>query len=302
MLGITGPSHTTMIVTFLFIIGLSSVLVLISAPLTSVSPFLKINWLKLTADGGVTNTIKSPLDDVENSTADDALSKNNERSQKQIQISHATSMNRYPNEFAIVKEYVDEHMSSKSKKKFLSFGASTGLEAISLATMYFNGTKHPDIEIYGVDLDPKTLEEAKQNVVKHIPQEPKIIFFNGKDKDIDYYGPYDVIFANSVLCFNPDSSNPDGEINLKNIMNHFNFDEFEDVLVTIDASLREGGLFAMVNSNYHFKDSSVAKRYKTVGNCTEENFVPKVDREKNILVWKEQDKALGCVWMKERSK
>jgi len=232
---------------------------------------------------------------------DDDLSKNvpkNNRIQKQIQLSHTTAMNRYPDEYAAVKEYVEEHMASKPNMKFLSFGSATGLEAISLASLYFYHSKHSDINIYGVDLDQKTLDEAKENVAKQNPPilEPKISFFNGNDADIDDYGKYDVIFANSVLCFHGR-----GKIPAKAITKHFSFDDFEATLTDLDASLREGGLFAMVNSNYYFEDSVVAKRYKRVANCTG-NFVPKVDRVKNILVENPDNKALDCVWMKESSK
>jgi len=222
----------------------------------------------------------------------------NDRIQNQIQVSHTTAMNRYPDEYTAVKEYVEDHMSSTPNMKFLSFGSSTGLEAISLASLYFNDTKHSNITIYGVDIDQTTLNEAKQNVAKQNPPilESKISFFNGKDTDINAYGKYDVIFANSVLCFHGSR-----DASAKNIMAHFSFDDFEATLTNLDTSLREGGLFAMVNSNYFFEDSTVGKRYKRVANCTT-NFVPKLDRVTKILVQNPDNKAVDCVWMKESSK
>eukprot|EP00550_Attheya_septentrionalis_P008309 CAMPEP_0198279968 /NCGR_PEP_ID=MMETSP1449-20131203/153_1 /TAXON_ID=420275 /ORGANISM="Attheya septentrionalis, Strain CCMP2084" /LENGTH=310 /DNA_ID=CAMNT_0043975219 /DNA_START=74 /DNA_END=1006 /DNA_ORIENTATION=+ len=228
---------------------------------------------------------------------DNAINKNDDRIHKQLQFSHFTGMNRYPDEYAFVKKFVDDNMSSKTNKKILSFGASTGLEVISLATLYYNDIAYSDsIDIYGVDLDEKTLNKARQNVAEHDPPilEPKITFFNGRDKAIEAYGDYDVIFANSVLCLHENGAQ------LDQITDHFPFKDFEAAIATLDASLNEGGLFAMVNSNYNFKETATAKRYKAVAKCTG-NFVPRVDQENNILVENEGNIALDCVWMKEHT-
>ena len=71
----------------------------------------------------------------------------------QIQESHVTGMNRYPDEYSFVKNYVDTNWIGKSSVKLLSFGSSTGEEVISLATLYFQSPKYKHIAVYGTDID-----------------------------------------------------------------------------------------------------------------------------------------------------
>ena len=81
---------------------------------------------------------------------------------KQIQLSHATNLNRYPDEYGAVKTYFD-HNALLKPGKILSFGSSTGEEAISLVNMYFQSSEYKDWTIYGVDIDEATLKTARDN-------------------------------------------------------------------------------------------------------------------------------------------
>lgn len=218
---------------------------------------------------------------------------------KQIQKSHGTSMNRYPDEYLAVKLYLDHNLDSTPKRKILSFGSSTGEEAITLASLYFNSEKHDDYRIYAVDIDEPTLTIARKNAEKYNIPESKIYFFNGMETNIDFYGEYDVIFANSVLCFHG-SGNAGFASMYEAITTRFPFNDFESTLLTLDASLKEGGLLAIVNSNYEFGDSNVSKRYEAVAQC-EGNFVPKVDAEKKVLVDLDMKVKRDCVWVKTTS-
>jgi chemotaxis methyl-accepting protein methylase len=111
--------------------------------------------------------------------------------QSQIQLSHTSAMNRYPDEYSAVQTYFRTEMSggisdsdgtTMKNKKMLSFGAATGEEAITLASMYFSNST---FTVYGVDLDEGSLETAKTSAAAHSPKldDGKIIFFNGQDTD-----------------------------------------------------------------------------------------------------------------------
>ena len=206
----------------------------------------------------------------------------------QIQDSHVTAFNRYPEEYSFAKQYFDDHLSTKTDKKLLSFGASTGEEAITLATKYFIGIEPT---VYGVDLDQRSLNKAQQNIAHNEDiEDGKITLFNGKDTYITEYGPYDAIFANSVLCFNGKRTKP------HDIVERFSFEKFEGILNYLDSSLNVGGLLSIVNTNYHFSDSDIAKRYKPLTKCPG-NFVKKVD--KDTVQFVDADDSLDCVWVKE---
>jgi len=136
-----------------------------------------------------------------------------EAGQSQIPLSNATAMNRYPDEYEAVREHLRGRDSNNksSKYKLLSFGSSTGEEAITLATMYYSddgGGGDNTVVFFGVDLHQESIDKARASWVavttnkggKIIP-EGKVTFFNGKDTSISAHGPYTAIFANSVLYY-----------------------------------------------------------------------------------------------------
>jgi tRNA1(Val) A37 N6-methylase TrmN6 len=186
-------------------------------------------------------------------------------SRTQIQASHVTGQDRYPDEYLFIKKkHLDSHWNNKfdSSVKFLSFGSSTGEEAISLATLYFNSKEYSNISFYGVDIDGPTIKQARRNADMIRSQlYSNITFFDGRDTDISFHGKYDVILANSVLCF---YDHP-----LKKVLLHFTFDQFEKTFQSLDASLKVGGLFGMVNSNYNIEDTMLAKNTNQLLNVRE---------------------------------
>ena len=212
-------------------------------------------------------------------------------SQTQIQVSHVTGRDRYPDEYLFIKKYLDSHWNSKSDSsvKILSFGSSTGEEAISLATLYFNSKEYSYISLYGVDIDGPTVEKATRYADIICSQlYSNITFFDGRHADISVHGKYDVILANSVLCFY--------EHPLKEVLLHFTFDQFEKTFQSLDASLKVGRLFGMVNSNYNIEDTTLAKKYKPIAKC-EGNFVPRISRETSSFVTT-KGQTMDCVWVK----
>ena len=163
-----------------------------------------------------------------------------------------------------------------------------------MATLYFDSPKYKNFIIFGTDIDEATIDKAIFNADKissnhHL----NITFFNGKNVDLNVHGEYDVIFANSVLCFYNGPNNP-----VEKILNYFTFSQFTETLQALDNSLKVGGLLAMVNFNYYFEDTDLAKRYRPLAKCGE-NFVPRVDLQSNTFV-STMDQNLDCVWVKTR--
>lgn len=217
--------------------------------------------------------------------------KQNTAGRIQIQESHTSYFNRYPDEYSSVEKYFYEDR--KKKMKFLSFGAANGMEAITLAAVYFNDTMYDDATVFGVDLHQPGLDQGKATAAAYEPKfsEGKITFFNGEDTSISVHGPYDAIFANSVLCFHGSRG-----VNPQSIVGKYPFENFEASLDYLDGSLKVGGVLAIVNSNYHFSDTNMFKKYKAISKCN--NFVPKVNVD-TISYEKVDLSALDCVWVKE---
>jgi hypothetical protein len=214
-----------------------------------------------------------------------------------IQVSHWTKMDRYPDEYLAVKEILKTSWSNTSTLKLLSFGSSTGEEAITLATRYFTRNEgFFDVAIYGFDIDDPTLNEAKKKVESYGRQLP-IRFFDGKNTSLKVHGKYDAIFANSVLCHHDVGSVP---ITMEVIESRFTFQDFETSLLSLDAALNDGGVLAMVNTNYNLIDTVLAGRYDPVAQCSG-NFVPRIDVKNHELIESTENTAKDCVWKKKSS-
>lgn len=224
--------------------------------------------------------------------------------QLQIQKSHYTERDRYQEQYTTIKEHLDNQ--GDDLKRLLSFGSSIGMEAITLANMYFTDPKY---SIFGVDIDEETLDQARKNIaneVEPIHGKEKVTFFNGEDTKIGEYGPYDAIFANSVFCVNPV---PKG--GAKEILEKFSFSDFDSSISYLDENLKVGGILGIVNTHYLFSDSTVYKKYKPLSvKCP--NFVQKIsykegkkigfttmDEEEEGAVFQRDSITLRpCVWVK----
>merc|ERR1719491_670219 len=234
-----------------------------------------------------------------------ATQQQQEVGQSQLQLSHASAMNRYPDEYAAVRDYLhgrDDVESTNNKGaasnyhyNLLSFGSATGEEAITLATMYYpdndndNGGGENTVSIFGVDLHQDSINKARASWVRiaaaattnnnnnggnRIIPEGKVTFLNGKETSISVYGLYDAIFANSVLC-----SHATKGATPASILQKYPFAQFEASVGYLDASLKVGGVLAIVNANYHFARSEISTRYTPLLGAQCINFVPKVDAE-----------------------
>ena len=173
-----------------------------------------------------------------------------------IQNMHTTQIDRYPSIYSAVRSVALKN--NLRAPKILSFGCSVGLEAFTLAKMYF-----PDSAIVGTDLKEALLIEAKRN---NECFGSRVQFFNSAKFPLNNFGKYDIIFANSVLCVHPPP--PGG------VFHTFPYTEFNKAVESLDSILKPSGLLVMVNTNYRFEDTNVSQGYYRVqrGQC--HNYVP----------------------------
>lgn len=164
---------------------------------------------------------------------------------KQNQISHYTSMNRYPDIFTEVKSKYP------TPQRILSFGCSTGEECVTLHK-YF-----PCANVIGLDINEEIIEQNKiQNKYEKIEYHSKVDSLKNK---------YDLIFANSVLCVWPENT---GE---------YTFETFEETLKVIDDLLNVEGILCIYNSKYLFTETIIFhQNYKIINTQhNETGFVTK---------------------------
>jgi hypothetical protein len=168
---------------------------------------------------------------------------------KQYQKDYFTTYNRYPMRF----QYVSDRMNGNhTTYKILSFGSSIGLEARTLAEIYF-----PKSAIFGVDIDASIVRQAIDST-RDIGD--RVFIFNGMTINPSIMGPYDVIFANAVLCRHPipveyTRENREGDY----VKQYFTFHEYNAMISELDSWLNVGGYLVILNSNYRFVDSTVGK-------------------------------------------
>jgi hypothetical protein len=161
--------------------------------------------------------------------------------------------------------------------------------------MYFLS---PEVNIYGVDLDDKTLQTARNKASTDVPStRGEITFFNGKHVELHSFGPYDIIFANSVLCRHPMPGDVRGSV-ATFASKYYSMDDFSTNIKSLDAALKVGGLLAIVNANYNFMDTDTATRYRPLPSKCPGHFVPRVDPINSVFVDNTKNEV-ECVYVKE---
>jgi hypothetical protein len=137
--------------------------------------------------------------------------------------------------------------------RILSFGCSTGDEMTTIAT-YF-----PDAEIQGCDIDLE-IAQGRDDL-------PGPVYFSTPEA-IAENGPYDIVFAHSVLCLHPFEAPVPGE---------FPFADFEKLVRSLHDNLNDQGLLCLYNLSYLFRDLPFADQYRVVqgDRASENGYVPK---------------------------
>ncbi|MEP9388207.1 class I SAM-dependent methyltransferase [Mesorhizobium sp. KR9-304] len=137
--------------------------------------------------------------------------------------------------------------------RVLSFGCSTGEELLTIRR-YF-----PDAEILGCDIE-LTAARARDDL-------PGRVFFSTPET-VTGNGPYDIIFANSVLCLH-DKQHRRPDI--------FPFSEFHDLVGILHRSLTAGGLLCAYNTSYLFSELPFSGQYRPIRSnvITDNGFLPK---------------------------
>lgn len=174
------------------------------------------------------------------------------------QLHKGTSFDRYPEIFRTAQARVAQKSGpglNGSSLRILSFGCSDGDEMDTIRA-YF-----PDAQIFGCDID---LDAAKSR-----DRLPGRVFLSTRDNVLEH-GPYDVIFACSVLCRHPLPRN-------KTVPDLFPFTEFVDLATWIDDALAGDGLFCLYNGSYLFEELPFASAYRPIrsGLISENGFLSK---------------------------
>ena len=117
--------------------------------------------------------------------------------------------------------------------KILSFGCSTGEEIVTLRLVF------PHAEIFGCEIDPETRAIAKRSVGHIAP------ILESDEATLAAHGPFDLINCSASLCLYPP----------KDIATRFPPGQFDETLAILDAVLAPGGLLAITNASYRFRDS-----------------------------------------------
>ena len=154
-----------------------------------------------------------------------------------------TLPDRYPWLFAFARDQVGDG----SDRKLLSFGCSTGLEALSLRR-YFS-----EAAIRAVDISPANIAACRRHGRRDID------FAVAEDMSGEADQSYDAIFCLAVLCHGTltatqaERSDP-----------LLDFATFETMVAGFERCLKPGGLLCLVTTNFRFADTRIAAGFTKV--------------------------------------
>ena len=161
------------------------------------------------------------------------------------QVSNVTRMDRYPAIFSVAKA-----AAGPDPERILSYGCSTGEEPLTLAQNYFPGS-----QILGVDVSDEALARA-QIITEGVAN---VRIARSGRQTIAEAGPYDIIFAMSVLCRNPLP---------KDHRDVFPFVRFEHLVAGLMDCLKTGGLLVIANANYTLTQSRLIRFFDLVADSS----------------------------------
>ncbi|MEM8930982.1 MAG: class I SAM-dependent methyltransferase [Acidobacteriota bacterium] len=189
-----------------------------------------------------------------------------------------TKLDRYPEIFSLARRYFDERGHADGEGlRLLSFGCSTGEEALSLR-QYF-----PQAEIVGVDISEWNLKQARQKV-----EDPKIRFLFSDADTLADEGPFDGMFCMAVLLRIAHHMAP-----AESSAETYPIGQFEDQLRELDRHLNPAGLLVVYHTNYHFRDTGLAAGYEVLpGTFSERDLTPKYGPDHRLLDDPDTDERL----------
>lgn len=182
------------------------------------------------------------------------------------QTTPATALNRFPMIFAACRDYFHE----KSDLRILSFGCSTGEEVLTLRH-YF-----PDATIIGAEINKYSLEICRKRKL-----DDKMIFIESTTDGIARYGPYDAVFCMAVFQRTPESI---AEKRITDLSKIYPFHKFEKQVCELDQYIKKNGLIVVHFSQYDFKDTKVASKYRTYGDYNQDHYGPYIFDKNSKLI------------------
>ena len=184
-----------------------------------------------------------------------------------IQKANNTEYDRYPLIFKHAALALRTRLSDGTRPgNILSFGCSSGEEATTFAEKYFVND-----HIIGVDISDEHISKAQAR--NNIPE--RVRFVKSDPDFLARVGPFDVIFAMSVLCSWPESEGRE------DISTLFPFSRYERIVTELDQCLARRGLLVMYNASFRFRDAEIYRKYRpvTVPGIGESGYVSKFNKD-----------------------
>lgn len=197
------------------------------------------------------------------------------RYRDQHQLTSTTEMNRYPELFQAVRDRW-----RGSPPLVLSYGCSTGEECATL-----EGYLQPQL-IIGADINESNLRAARRKFTS-----PRLRFVQSDPAILMAQGPFEIVFALSVLCRWEDTRD------VEDCSSIYPFEKFASAVALLDRLVAPGGLLVMYNSNFRFEDTETyAASYTTEDTpaIADSGFVHKFDRFNRRL----REVHRACVYRK----
>ena len=155
------------------------------------------------------------------------------------QVSNSTKYNRYPSIFKAV-----QRVAGSEPLRILSFGCSTGQEPRTLSELYF-----PQSKIIAVDICEDAMMAARSTTA-HLPN---VTILPSDPEVLNAQGPYDLVFAMSVLCRWPIAKR------MEDLSELFSFSRFEASAWELIKVLKPDGLLILHNGSYSLTQSHLIR-------------------------------------------
>jgi 2-polyprenyl-3-methyl-5-hydroxy-6-metoxy-1,4-benzoquinol methylase len=180
-----------------------------------------------------------------------------------------TLPDRYPWLFCFTREMLGDG----PERHILSFGCSTGAEVFSLRR-YF-----PAAQLMGMDVDPLNIARCRARARRQ--DASGINFATASTTETERTGTYDAIFCLSVLCH--------GDLTTSGVEHcdgFLRFEMFERMVTDFARCLKPRGLLLLLNTNFRFGDTAIAKDFDVVLRADSGQLGPDVLFDRNNALMK----------------